>query len=64
LLLFAGKYKEEFVKKYGKGFNYEEEPIDGRAVYDSGGGKAHGWRDRCIVLFNFVNVRYNTSYYC
>jgi hypothetical protein len=64
LLLFAGKYKEEFVKKYGKGFNYEEEPIDGQAVYDSGDGKAHGWRDRCIVLFNFVNVRYGTSYYC
>jgi hypothetical protein len=36
------KYKEEVVKKYGEGFNYEEEPIDGRAVYDSGGGKAHG----------------------
>ncbi len=36
------KYKEEVVKKHGKGFNYEEELIDGRAVYDSGGGKAHG----------------------
>jgi hypothetical protein len=35
------KYKEEVVKKYGKGFNYEEEPIDGQAIYDSGGGKAH-----------------------
>jgi hypothetical protein len=36
------KYKEEVVKKHGKGFNYEEEPIDGRAIYDSGGRKAHG----------------------
>jgi hypothetical protein len=36
------KYKEEVVKKYGECFNYEEELIDGRAVYDSGGGKAHG----------------------
>jgi hypothetical protein len=36
------KYKEEVVKKYAEGFNYEEEPIDGRAVYDNGGGKAHG----------------------
>jgi hypothetical protein len=35
------KYKEEVVKKYGEGFNYEEEPIDDRAVYDSRGGKAH-----------------------
>jgi hypothetical protein len=35
------KYKEEVVKKYGKCFNYEEEPIDGQAIYDSGGGKAH-----------------------
>jgi hypothetical protein len=37
------KYKDEVVKKYGEGFNYEEEPIDGRAIYDSGGRKAHGW---------------------
>jgi hypothetical protein len=36
------KYKKEVVKKYGECFNYEEEPIDNRAVYDSGGRKAHG----------------------
>jgi hypothetical protein len=36
------KYNEEVVKKHGEGFNYEEEPIDGQAVYDSGGEKAHG----------------------
>jgi hypothetical protein len=36
------KYKEEVVKKYDEGFNYEEEPIDGWAVYDSGGKKAIG----------------------
>jgi hypothetical protein len=35
------KYKEDMVKKHGEGFNYEEEPIDGRVVYDSGDGKAH-----------------------
>jgi hypothetical protein len=35
------KYKEEMVKKHGEGFNYEEEPIDGQVVYDSGDGKAH-----------------------
>jgi hypothetical protein len=35
------KYKEQVVKKYGEGYNYEDEPIDGRTVYDSGGGKAH-----------------------
>jgi hypothetical protein len=35
------KYKEEVVKKYDKCFKYEEEPIDGRVVYDSGGEKAH-----------------------
>jgi hypothetical protein len=35
------KYKKEVDKKYGEGFNYEEEPIDGQAVYDTGGGKAH-----------------------
>jgi hypothetical protein len=44
------KYKEEVVKKHGEGFNYEEESIDSRAVYDSGGRKAHGRQDRCIVL--------------
>jgi hypothetical protein len=36
------KYEEEVVKKHGEGFNYEEEPIDGWAIYDSGGEKAHG----------------------
>jgi hypothetical protein len=36
------KYKEEVVKQYIEGFNYEEEPIDGRAVYANRGGKAHG----------------------
>jgi hypothetical protein len=36
------KYKEEVAKKYGECFNYEEKLIDDRAVYDSGGGKAHG----------------------
>jgi hypothetical protein len=36
------KYKEEVVKKHGKDFNYEEEPIDDRVIYDSVGGKAHG----------------------
>jgi hypothetical protein len=35
-------YKEEVVKKHGEDINYKEEPSDGRAVYDSGGGKAHG----------------------
>jgi hypothetical protein len=36
------KYKEEVVKKYGKCFNYEEEPIDDQVVYDSRGEKTHG----------------------
>jgi hypothetical protein len=35
-------YKKEVVKKYGECFNYEEEPIDGWAIYDNGGGKSHG----------------------
>jgi hypothetical protein len=36
------KYKEEVVKKYGEDFNYEEEPIDGQAIYASGGEKTNG----------------------
>jgi hypothetical protein len=35
------KYKKKVVKKYDEDFNYEEEPIDDRAVYDNGGEKAH-----------------------
>jgi hypothetical protein len=58
------KYKEEVVKKHDECFNYEEDLIDGRAIYDSGGGKSNGRLDRCIVLFNFLNARYDTSYYC
>jgi hypothetical protein len=37
------KYKEEVVKQYGEGFNYEDKPIVGRAVHASVGRKAHGW---------------------
>jgi hypothetical protein len=33
------KYKEEVVKQYNEGFNYKGEPIDGRVIYASGGGK-------------------------
>jgi hypothetical protein len=36
------KYKEEVVKIHDEDFNYEEESIDDRVVYDSRGGKAHG----------------------
>jgi hypothetical protein len=36
------KYKKEVVKKHGEDFNYEEEPIDGRVIYDSRHEKAHG----------------------
>jgi hypothetical protein len=36
------KYKEEVIKKHDEYFNYEEEPIDSRVIYDSGGGNAHG----------------------
>jgi hypothetical protein len=36
------KYKEEVIKKHDEDFNYEEEPIDGRVIYDSGSGNAHG----------------------
>jgi hypothetical protein len=37
------KYKEEVIKQYSEDFNYEDEPIYGRAVYANGGRKAHGW---------------------
>jgi hypothetical protein len=52
------------VKQQGEGFHWEDEPIDGRVIYASGGGKALGQSDQCSVLFNFVNARYDTSYYC
>jgi hypothetical protein len=58
------KYKEEVVKQHGEGFNWEDEPINGRSVNANGGRKAHGRWDWCSVLFNFVNARYDTSYYC
>jgi hypothetical protein len=36
------KYKDEVIKKHGEGFDWENETIDGQAVYASGGRKAHG----------------------
>jgi hypothetical protein len=43
LLLLAGQVYGRSGKKNGKDFNYEEEPIDHRVIYDSGGEKARGW---------------------
>jgi hypothetical protein len=37
------KNVEEVVKVHSEGFDWQNEPIDGRAVYASGGRKAHGW---------------------
>lgn len=36
------KYKDEVIKRHGEDFDWQNEPIDGQAVYASGGGKAHG----------------------
>jgi hypothetical protein len=35
------KYKDEVIKWHGEGFDWRNEPINGQAVYASGGGKAH-----------------------
>jgi hypothetical protein len=48
------KYKEEVIKKHDEYFNYEEEPIDGRVIYDSGGGNAHGLWDQCITSLTLL----------
>jgi hypothetical protein len=53
------KYKDEVIKMHSEGFDWENEPIDGQAVYASGGGKAHGHLD-AVYYFNFVNARYMT----
>jgi hypothetical protein len=58
------KYVEQVVKVHSEGFDWQNEPIDGRAIYASGGAKAHGRWDRWSVLFYFVNARYDTSCYC
>jgi hypothetical protein len=36
------KYKDEMIKQHGEDFNWQNEPIDGQAVYSSGGAKAYG----------------------
>jgi hypothetical protein len=53
------KYKDEVIKMHSEGFDWENEPIDGQAVYASGGGKAHGHLD-AVYCFNFANARYMT----
>jgi hypothetical protein len=37
------KYKNEVIKQHGESFYWQNEPIDGHAVYGSEGGKVHGW---------------------
>jgi hypothetical protein len=36
------KYKDEVIKKHNEGFDWENETIDGQAVYDSASRKEHG----------------------
>jgi hypothetical protein len=37
------KYLDKVIKKHGEGFNWENEPIDDKAVYADRGRKTHGW---------------------
>jgi hypothetical protein len=37
------KYKDKVVKQHGEGFDWQNEPIDDRGIFASGGRKAHGW---------------------
>jgi Ca2+/H+ antiporter len=57
------KYKEEVVKNTARASTMRRSSLTA-GLSDSGGGKAHGRWDQYIVLFNIVNARYNTSYYC
>jgi hypothetical protein len=36
------KDKDEVIKWHGENFNWQDEPIDGEAVYASRAGEAHG----------------------
>jgi hypothetical protein len=44
------KYKDKVVKRHGEGFDWQNEPIDSRAIYASGGEKAHGWSNGMFYL--------------
>jgi hypothetical protein len=35
------KYQDKVVKRYSEGFDWQNEPINGQAIYASGGRKAH-----------------------
>ncbi|WVZ52598.1 hypothetical protein U9M48_003644, partial [Paspalum notatum var. saurae] len=37
------EYGKEMSRRYGEEYDWRNAPIDGQAVYDSSGGKSHGW---------------------
>ncbi|WVZ76615.1 hypothetical protein U9M48_024578 [Paspalum notatum var. saurae] len=37
------EYGKEMERRYGEGFDWRTAPVDPQAVYESGGGKSHGW---------------------
>jgi hypothetical protein len=41
-LELQAKYGEEVVKIHGEGFDWQNTPIDPKAVYSRGGRKSHG----------------------
>ncbi|WVZ90341.1 hypothetical protein U9M48_036650 [Paspalum notatum var. saurae] len=42
------EYEKEMVRCHGEGFDWRNAPVDPQAVYNSGGGKSHGW----FAIFN------------
>jgi hypothetical protein len=54
------KYKDGVVKRHGEGFDWQNEPIDGQAVYANGGRKARGHWDAvfCLTLWMRDTVPY------
>jgi hypothetical protein len=47
-------------KRHGEDYDWRNEPIDGAAVYASGGGNNHG--ERCHIFLNFVNMCYKLKF--
>jgi hypothetical protein len=55
-------YVEDVTKTHGEGFDWENAPVDGQAVYVSRSRKAHGWWDFICFLILWMQVIIHYSY--
>ncbi|WVZ93358.1 hypothetical protein U9M48_039345 [Paspalum notatum var. saurae] len=55
------EYGKEMERLHGEGFDWRTAPVDPQAVYESGGGKSHGWHSMFNGMIDSRQVQRRSS---